>query len=352
MTDEYTDTVNRPSAADTSLLAPHLIASEHRQPPAVIVGLPRSGSTYLSYVLSQLREWYFVDDMYIVQHAQSIHARGTLDEIQIDSLLNFLGRRTVRQFRIIGEGETESLENIFTDAEVNALNQKLAELVAPGAMEWPALLEEWMLRITRHLGRSRWGWKTPQDFHHMEMLRDLFPGVKFIFLLRDPRKTMASLKYVPKNDGDRRQYHPVAYAQYWKMAVEHYKRFAVAHPEDILFVRLEDVTAQPDQTVARIAEFLGATVAGKVPVREPNSSFRSGDRKTITPTEAWICDHIARNAMREAGYEVGETGFRLRDLPDLLRTTTRFTAYQTRRLLTNPKGRVQILAYLKSLRKF
>lgn len=349
MTDAHTDTVDRPGAEESPLYSPHLIASEHREPPAVIVGLPRSGSTYLSYVLSQLREWYFVDDMYIVQHAQSVRARGPLDAEQLESLLAFLGRRTVRQFRIVGSGESEQLENIFTGAEVEALKDTLRAAIPPGMMEWPGLLEEWMLRITRHLGRSHWGWKTPQDFHHMEILRELFPGVKFIFLIRDPRKTMASLKYVPKNDGDRRQYHPIAYAQYWKMAVEHYKRFAAVHPAEILFVRLEDVIGKPDQTVGRIAEFLGATVAGKVPVREPNSSFRGGERKGITPTEAWICARIAGEAMREAGYEVGEGKFRLRDIADFLRTTTRFAAYQTRRVITSPKGRVQILAYLKAL---
>jgi hypothetical protein len=81
------------------------------------------------------------------------------------------------------------------------------------SIEWHELLEEWMTRLALHHGRSRWGYKAPQDFLHLDTLCELWPSVRFIFVYRDPRRVMASKKYVGEQDGNPNEYHPIVYAR-------------------------------------------------------------------------------------------------------------------------------------------
>ena len=321
------------------------------EPPVVVVGLPRSGSSYLSYALSTLADWYVIDDLYIYQESKASGADGPLTVDQRDCLLGYLAKRTKKQNMLRPGSDDRVLYHPFQDGDVDAMVEEMKSTFEGMGVTWHELTREWIQRLALSLGRGRWGYKTPQDFWHMRELREYWPGVRFVFLVRDPRDVMASYKYVRGSDGDPRQYHPLVYARYWKAAYDVFSRYAMDYPGEIQAVQFEELTRDPDLTLSKIATFLESRPVGSLPSRKPNSSFSGRERRWITPTEMWLCEWMAGETMTSAGYEIGKGRFRLRDLPELVFITARFGVYQVVRLLGSRRARVKARAFLRGLFK-
>ena len=335
-------TQSGPSASP--LFSTEPVVVEPRQPPTVVVGMPRSGSTFLSHVMSCLDDWYVFDDLYFYQQVRSFKINGPLTEKQLRALVHNLGW-TVRA-RVRWEDNPE-FKPQCTWEDVDRMCEAVLETYKGRQVLWHDLMEEWLTRLARHHGCTRWGYKTPQDFMHMDELADVFPGIRFIFVMRDPRKMMASFKFVRREDGFRGQYHPVVYARYWKMAFEAYERFARGGKAPILVVRFEQLVADPDGEAERLAEFLGTTYRPRVAEHSANTSFGGGRRKTLTPTETWMCQKFAGAAMEAAEYPLERCGPRFRDLPDLMATSVRFAGFQLYRLYRWPRDAHTIATFVK-----
>lgn len=330
---------------DSVLFRPEpILPTVERQPPVVVIGMPRSGSTFLAHVITTLNEWYVFDDLYMVQEAISLRAEGPLTPRQLEHLTVFLGWSVRARIRF----EDKFLRPDCTWEDIDRMVEVVQAMYADRPVEWQELQEEWLMRLALHHGRSRWGWKTPQDFHHIAWLQQLYPGVRFVFILRDPTRMMASFKFLTGQDGDKGQYHPLVYARYWRMAVEAYKHHAQDAGVPLLLIKFEDLTKDPDGQADRIAAFLDATRSGPVPVKGANTTFAGGKRRSITPTEQWLLKRIAGPLMEEFGYSVPEARFRLRDLPDLAWISLRFAAHQVWRLRKHARSRAQVRAFLRA----
>ena len=289
------------------------------RPPVVVVGLPRSGSSFLSHVLSALDGWYVWDDLYLLQRVKALKTQGPLSKKQVDGLLSYLGWTIRAKLNHDADFTKPNLSMDDVDRFVEAMRDTYPE----GNIRWEILLEEWMMRLARHHGFTRWGYKTPQDFHHMDELTDSFPGIRFVYIVRDPRRMMASFKFVNPRDGNPKQYHPLVYALYWKMAYTKVQRYAASGREPVLTMKFEDLVADPDAAAAIMADFLDSELTGKVPEQERNTSFGSGKRQDISETEKWICEKVTGEAMNALGYTRENPSFRFRDIPDFLQTTVR-----------------------------
>jgi len=306
----------------------------------IIVGLPRSGSSYLAFVLSRIEGWYVFDDLYALQHARGIGADGPLTSEQLESMLHFLGWQLRARIRHVEFAPPQA-----TWEDVDRMDEALRRTFANRPVQWHELVEEWMVRLARHHGCRNWGYKVPQDFFHIKELNKLFPGVRFVFIYRDPRKVMASLKHLHGEDGTAAQYHPYVYASYWRMASETMRRLERELPEQICAVQFEKLVADPNAEAQRIGEFLGARLTGDCRSDKPNSSFKPDRRQGISPTETWICQKVAGEAMEASGYELEPARPRIRDVPNLAWVTLRFGAHQARRLLRSQSGRQSIKTF-------
>jgi len=256
------------------LFATRRIALEDRKPPVIVVGLPRSGSSFLSHVMSYLDDWYVFDDLYVYRHAKSLGIEGPVTDRQLKQLLYFLGW----QIRARINWNNNAPRN-FNREDIDPFSEAVYQTLCGKKVGWHEVTEEWMVRLARHQGRTRWGYKTPQDFFHMSMLAGLYPGIRFVFIVRDPRKLMSSLKFVPKRDGDPGQYHPVIYPLYWRMAAREIKKQQKKGKLKILTVPFERLVANPDNEAKQIADFLDSTVSGQIPQTKKNTSFEK-DRRT------------------------------------------------------------------------
>lgn len=326
--------------------------------PVIVVGLPRSGSSYLSHVLSCMDNWYIFDDLYPYQKAVSLGISSETNLAKDSELLKKYINSLTWQLRAkVKFEENFEVPNLTLEDTFAMEEMLLSALSHHTSLTWYQVLEEWVSRLAQHSRKSRWGYKTPQDFMHMDKLTDAFPGVRFIYILRDPRKVMRSFKSLPRvkthgtEDGESRQYHPIVYALYWKVAYKAVQAFAQKGRAPVTTIRFEDLVSDPEATANRLAGFLDTTVQGQVIPRSVNSSFSKGRVCELTALEVKICEKIAGAQMKAAGYELSTPQLCIRDSWDLLKTSSEFTTYQIHRALTNRRGRSSIQAFIKNLGK-
>jgi hypothetical protein len=332
--------------------------------PVVVIGLPRSGSSYLSHVLSCLDGWFVFDDLYPRQKAAQFGINRTTNLAENPSLLESYINALTWQLRArIKHEENFRVPDLTWDDTFNMQKAVLQAFEAQNPVIWPQVLEEWMTRLTLHLGKSHWGYKTPQDFMHMDELADLFPGIKFIFIMRDPRQMMRSFKNLPRvkisgtQDGVSRQYHPVVYALYWQQAYEKVQEFMTKGRAPVEVVKFEDLVQNPTQRAENLARFLETEVKDKekekVVAQGKNSSFKQRESskpvRELTNTEVFLCEKIAGSAMQASGYDLHHPTPNPLDMIDLISTSATFTGYQVQRILASNQARTSVSSFVKNL---
>lgn len=315
-----------------------------REPPVILVGLPRSGSSFLSDILSQIDDWYVFDDLYLYREAKAIGAdKGCLSEAQLDRLLYFLGW----QIRARIQFGTFSVPNMSME-DVDAMDEALRTLYKNERVTWSELLEEWMLRLAHNQGCRRWGYKAPQDFLHTDILNSAFPGLKYIFIQRDPRAMMRSLKYVHDNDGNPKQYHPLVYSLYWKSCAQ---KMAVMREQgdEFLLVRFEDLISRTADVAEDIAAFLDSPMSKELEIKQNNSSFHNKKKQELTSTEVWLIEKVAGEYLQAGGYEKSSNAPEVMGILEVIRVSFVFTSYQIGRVFKKKSALVSIKSMIGSL---
>jgi len=329
---------------DNPLFATRRIAPDFQSPPVVVVGLPRSGTSFLSHVLSAIEDWYVFDDFYLRRKAQGLGVRGPITPEQLKKLAHWL----TWQVRARIKWEVDFSKPACTLEDMDRMEELLYETFCDSRLTWSELLEEFLVRLALLHGKTRWGYKAPGEFLHLEELLHLFPGTRFIFCLRDPRSVMSSYKFLEGKDGTKNVYHPVAYAKYWALAQQTLEQIQ-QKGLNVELVLFEDAVREPLSLGRRLAEFLESDLNEVALPEGANTSFRSGTRKGITPTETWICERICRTEMEKLGYSLNGASPRVHDVPDLLQTTFRFVTHQTHRAISRSDYRSSIFSMIQRL---
>lgn len=103
----------------------------------------------------------------------------------------------------------------------------------------------------RH-GKVRWADKTPSYVLEMEKIWRLFPGCRFIHLVRDGRDVASSLATLSWGSRDL-----VKVARDWSWKVTLGRKMGRMIPSHYLEVRYEDLVSDSAQTLTRICGFIG-----------------------------------------------------------------------------------------------
>ena len=99
---------------------------------------------------------------------------------------------------------------------------------------------------------SRWVDDTPLNFVNFDFLHELYPQMKFIHMIRDPRDVASSFTNQPWFPSDQALAVSVCAAM-----IRSYRALKDRIPaSSLLEVRLEDLVNKTDETVARVAAFL------------------------------------------------------------------------------------------------
>lgn len=316
-------------------------------PSLIVVGLPRSGSSFLTHVLSTLKDLWVFDDLYVVQKAEAI-TFGPMNDVQLERFIDRLAWETRARIKWEKDFETPPV----TLDDIDRMELELLARRRGSAPLWHDIASEWLTELAGASHCAQWGYKTPQDFMHLERLHEVWPEAKFVHLLRDPRDIMRSYKNLDVwkgGDGDPRSYHPIAYALYWRMSQRYLVAAKWRGAPPVETVRFEDLIADPDAVADRLADFLSTHQMRSAVVDSHNSSRRSGPKRKLTDTESWICQRLAGAEMTAAGYELHSVKPQIRDVPELARVTKDFLVFQVSRLLRDPEKRQSMLNVGRSL---
>jgi len=100
--------------------------------------------------------------------------------------------------------------------------------------------------------KPNWANKTPAYVHHLPLLEQLFPGMRFLHCVRDGRDVATSVMtrpWGPKTVADA--------AQWWAEKVRDGVTFCDQHPHQGYTVRFEELIEQPARSLARLLDWLG-----------------------------------------------------------------------------------------------
>jgi len=290
------------------------VVPEHSQ-PFFIVGSGRSGTTLLRLILvghSQIEippETWFI--LPLVRELP-IHELLTKGQVQraIDIITN--------DYRWPDMGMT-----------ADALGERAHALPSPRIVDIINIVYRQHLSLAR---KPRFGDKTPPYIEIVPQLRELYPGAKFIHLVRDGRDVAVS--YIEL------KWHEKGYRCYerdfdWTRSLrfrESYRHTALN--EHILDVKYEDLVCDPEPTIRRICNFIGESFEPhmlewndrkeRVPVREmkihgklgqPLSAGATGRwRGKLSAFECFITESCLERDLRRWGYDLHYSSWKLRPL--------------------------------------
>ncbi len=114
-----------------------------------------------------------------------------------------------------------------------------------------------------------WVEKSPEQEHVLPQLAEWWPGLRVIYIVRDPRSAFAAFRKKRRTRGDDLLLE--RFVARWSKSVRCAERHAAAHPTHV--VRFEDVTGDPRPTLTAVREFLG--IAWSDTLLEPTIRGRS-----------------------------------------------------------------------------
>jgi len=191
-----------------SLRLPKTISSE---PHIFVFGAPRSGTTLMKLILGA-------------------HP----------NLISFGYETGLFMYRDIYKFTYEG----FTATDIATLIEQSQDIVQ--------FYDQFTQRITQKNGGQRFIEKTPQHVLRLKFLLKHFPNAKFINMIRDGRDGYCSARHhqnVPQGKSI------IRYASYWKKCIN--ARLKQGEKENIIDVKYEELTQNPEQIVRQIMAFLG-----------------------------------------------------------------------------------------------
>jgi len=203
------------------------------RPPFFIVGSDRSGTTLLRLILDRAGPAIPPETMFLTDFEHVLH-RGGLErhEESIEFTRRVWAHPRVQLWGI--EGQPELPPKGLSHDE---------------AFRWA--VEQPYLAYMRRDGKTWWADKTPPHIDHVDLLARVFPGAKFVELVRDGRDVSLSMQGMPFGGNN-----AWTTAKRWAHCIREGERQRAARPDDVLLVRYEDLVTQPEVEVRRVSEFL------------------------------------------------------------------------------------------------
>lgn len=206
-----------------------------QNPPFFLVGVQRSGTTLLRLMLNSHSQ--------IAIPEEASFLKPLLNHKWSNKKIT--GEDKERVIGYLRENEQFKLWNFDTEPFFQKLERKrqftLKELV-----------ELMYVSYANSENKSRWGDKS-LFFGSMELLYEMFPGAKFIHIVRDGRDVFYSWRKMDPNKS-----HPSVMALDWKIKHRLIKKSLKIVPEKNLYqVRYKDLIKNPQKELRGICNFLG-----------------------------------------------------------------------------------------------
>ena len=207
-----------------------------RSEPIYIVSAPRSGSTLLRLILDNHPNIAIPPPGYLFNLIYPyLYSYGDLgrDQNFRELIEDILETPTIKRWSI-----EVSVEQILADVREHT---------------FAAIYEYLHVTYATSRGKVRWGQKSPRNGFWMVEIKELFPGAKFVHLLRDGRDVaidLADANFWPNT--------VFGGAQRWRDCIRAMRHAAAElSPGSFIEIRYEEFCAEPEQTLRDLCAFLG-----------------------------------------------------------------------------------------------
>jgi hypothetical protein len=270
-----------------------------------VFGSPRSGTTLLATALGQHSAIVIPDETDVLLPLAFVFDRVTDPEI---------GRSLLRQLIPATARFAPSLGEYLTPRDV-------ADIVDRSPYEARGLVNELYACVARRSGARLAGDKSPNDLAFARMLVKtgiVGPGVKVIHLVRDVRAVLLSLRTTGWLAEPER-----TFPRIWASSNLYLHAVCTPNRDDYLFLRYEDLVADPRGVITEILAFLGLSFEAATLDRHGRGRRHRGLahhanlEQPVLPerADAWRtvigddlkreCERQAREALERFGYELG-----------------------------------------------
>jgi hypothetical protein len=232
-------------------LMPELQA-KHRSAPIFVVGSPRSGTSILTWCLGQHPN--------ILPQEES----AWMGELAVDLGVRFqLGCLRGERSQLSAQGvDCATFFETFGDGINNLILGHRAQQEAMsrhfGSKNPKQINAAFSFSRSSDHPKSRWVDGTPEYSFHICGLKKLFPGAKFVHIVRDVNAVVRSMMHfkmdgaVGLTDSEQKAY------EYWLGAVHAcLKAERAMGPSEILRLRYEDLVQRPEESMRSVLQFLG-----------------------------------------------------------------------------------------------
>lgn len=268
-------------------------------PPVIVLGVGRSGTTLLRVMLDRNSTLAIPYETFFVPQLAHRHGRRP----DLDAFQDDLGRlRTLYDWGIRPEDVRPRLREGMTTSEAIA-----------------AIFETYADRQ----GKPRWGDKTPLYMQQLQLLERLFPRAIWVHLVRDGRDAALSFLELPEGFSGKTWAQPRSVAQFaarWRTEILAARRLGRHAGSRYLELRYEDLVAEPEQELRKICEHASlpwepgmldhtrVSDAANMPehrnlAQPPTPGLRDW-RSQMSRDDALGFERVAGDVLRSAGYEL------------------------------------------------
>jgi Sulfotransferase family len=207
------------------------------EPPLIVLGVRRSGTTLLRVMLDRSRSLAVPDESYFVPQLARRH-RGQVDPAAF----------------------VDDLRRLPTLVEWGLSPDAVAPGLRPGMTTGDAIAFVFEAYAAER-GKARWGDKTPLYMQYLPLLERLFPRALYVHLIRDGRDAATSFLEVPEGIMTAGWGHPrdaAGFAAQWATEVRAARELgARVGAARYLEVRYEELVAAPGEELRRVCAFAG-----------------------------------------------------------------------------------------------
>jgi Sulfotransferase family len=285
-------------------------------PPFFVIGAQRSGTTMLRLMLNQHPDVAVPFESGFI--TEFIARQGEFGDLADRA-------NAARMLSAIAEHPLVKKGKLIHDVNM---------ILAQPIHDYASLCDAVFLAYAKAKGKHRWGDKTPSYVTEIDQLWRLFPGCKFVHIVRDGRDvTLSNLRVgwgihnLPRAAQDWR----------WKTLLAH-KMGALLGP-NYFELRYEDLVLEPERNLRHVCQFLALDYvpqmltyhensAQEMPqssldwhrnsVRAPDKDLVYAWKKDMPQADRIIFEQIASDALKTFGYEQenlpSNLGSRLRNL--------------------------------------
>lgn len=307
-----------------------MATASDRSTPILVVCLPRSGSTFVTNILTASGSVLRIGELHYLDPWRSDfrtflrrHGRGLADPSGVSGMVDsLLADELPRELR---RGEWGWLP-IRSLAATTDLRARLIEAIEGSDRSIGAIFRVIIDTTTASSASERAIVKSPVFPTYVEQLREWYPEAKIIHLTRDPRAIAMSKTSDPGGSRRLQEQYPrlrrfipwlakyFVVVQYVLSSRAHAR---VGETNNYLLLRYEDLLAEPERVVKELCAFTGLDYDDTMlSPSEGQASSLTGEkrggidrsaaerwREAMSPLEASIMTALTRRSMARYGYE-------------------------------------------------